>query len=236
MAGQGGSLYPQTYRNQITHSLIIYAASDRKIGDGTHSFTHERSSDGIILRLTGKAMELTCRANTGGRLGQSYGGSSLLRISRILALADDADSGVEDREDGLFIDHRTVASLSEPQAAGLGLPPSVRFALQVNTKNLITDHDFGIVGRWVDEANRSLRVKREGAFLFVEEASTGCLNHCSVLSRQLMLLRRTTPATMMYEWNGWPTCNRCFRRRHKSNSLSIAIFRTFALCMHRRFR
>ena len=89
-------------------------------------------------------------------------------IPRILALVDDVESAVEYREDSLFIDHKTIASLSEPQALGLGLPPSVRFALQVNTKNLITDRDFAVLGRWVDEANRSLRVERDGAFLSVE--------------------------------------------------------------------
>jgi hypothetical protein len=39
----------------------------------------------------------------------------------------------------------------------------VRFALQVETKNLITDRDFRVVARWVGEANRSLRGEREGA-------------------------------------------------------------------------
>ncbi len=131
-------------------------------------FTHERSSDGIILRLMEKRWNSLAAPIPVAGWADRMADQAFSGISRILALADDADSGVEDREDGLFIDHRTVASLSEPQAAGLGLPPSVRFALQVNTKNLITDHDFGIVGRWVDEANRSLRVKREGAFLFVE--------------------------------------------------------------------
>jgi hypothetical protein len=61
-------------------------------------------------------------------------------------------------------------------------------------------------------------------------------NHCSVLSQRLMLLRLTTPATMMYEWSGWPTCNRCFPKRRKSSFPSIATFRIFALCMRRHFR
>src|ERR1700687_444304 len=131
-------------------------------------FTHERSSDGTILRLMEKRWLSPAApipvADWDGRMAdQAFSG-----ISRILALADDVDSAVTQKEDSLFIDHKTVSSLSEPQALGLGLPPSVRFALQVNTKNLITDHDFGISGRWVDEANRPLRVEREGAFLFLE--------------------------------------------------------------------
>ena len=131
-------------------------------------FTHEGSSDGTILRLMEKrwhspAAPIPVAAWADRMADQAFSG-----ISRILALADDVDSAVAYREDSLFIDHKTIASLSEPQALGLGLPPSVRFALQVNTKNLITDPNFGIAGRWVDQANRPLRVEREGAFLFVE--------------------------------------------------------------------
>jgi superfamily II DNA or RNA helicase len=131
-------------------------------------FTHEGSSGGTILRLMetrwhSAAAPIPVAAWADRIADQAFSG-----ISRILALADDVDSAVALRDDGLFIDHRAIASLSEPQALGLGLPPSVRFALQVNTRNLITDHDFGIFGRWVDEANRPLRVEREGAFLFVE--------------------------------------------------------------------
>jgi SNF2 family DNA or RNA helicase len=131
-------------------------------------FTHEPTPDGAILRLMEKrwpfpATPIPVAAWADRMADQAFSG-----ISRILALVDDVESAVEHKEDGLFIDHKTVASLSEPQALGLGLPPSVRFALQVNTKNLITDHDFRISGRWVDEANRSLRVERDGAFLLVE--------------------------------------------------------------------
>jgi superfamily II DNA or RNA helicase len=89
-------------------------------------------------------------------------------LSRILALADDDESPVERRAEAVFIDDATVASLSEPQALGLGLPPSVRFVLQINTENLITDPDFKISYRWVDEANRSLRAERNGALISVD--------------------------------------------------------------------
>src|SRR3984893_13951843 len=131
-------------------------------------FNYERSSDGIILRLMEKRWHSRAEPVPVATWADRMADQAFSGISRILALAGDIDSTVEHQEDGLFLDHKTPASLSEPQALGLGLPPSVRFALQVNTKNLITDHDFGISGRWVDEANRPLRVEREGAFLFVE--------------------------------------------------------------------
>ena len=131
-------------------------------------FSHEIDRDGITLRL--KEKRLLGHTSTvpvvdwADRMSdQAFSG-----ISRILALADSEDSGVDHKEDGLSIDHATIASLSEPQAFGLGLPPSVRATLQVNTKNLITDPDFEISSRWVGEANRPLRVERKGAFLFVE--------------------------------------------------------------------
>ena len=131
-------------------------------------FSYESNDDGITLRLMekrwhGRTEPVPVAAWVDRMADQAFSG-----ISRILALADDVDSAVEYKEDGLFVDHTTIASLSEPQALGLGLPPSVRFVLQVNTKSLITDPDFRISGRWIDEANRSLRAERKGAFLFVD--------------------------------------------------------------------
>ncbi|MEH2524191.1 MULTISPECIES: SNF2-related protein [unclassified Bradyrhizobium] len=91
-------------------------------------------------------------------------------LSRVLALADDAESPVERRGEALFLDDETIASLSEPQALGLGLPPSSRHVLQVNTRNLITDMDFSVTYRWVDETNRPCRAERQGAFISVSNA------------------------------------------------------------------
>ena len=56
---------------------------------------------------------------------------------------------------GLFVDHKTVASLSEPQSVRLGIASSIPFALQIDTKNLITDSDFQLSGYWIDEINRA---------------------------------------------------------------------------------
>ncbi len=44
----------------------------------------------------------------------------------------------------------------------------MRFALQVETKNLITDANFRILARWIGLANRPLQSERQGAFLLVE--------------------------------------------------------------------
>jgi hypothetical protein len=131
-------------------------------------FDHDATAGGIALRLmekpwVGAAQSFPVEDWADRMAGQLFSG-----VSRILALLDDVDSSVERKDDALFIDHRTIASLTEPQALGLGLPPSVRFALQVETKNLITDPEFRVFARWVGEANRSLRGERDGAFLHVE--------------------------------------------------------------------
>ena len=55
-----------------------------------------------------------------------------------------------------------------PRPLGLGLPPAVRYALQIETKSIITQPDFQITGHWIGTANRPLLVRRQGAFLDVE--------------------------------------------------------------------
>jgi hypothetical protein len=131
-------------------------------------FQYECKADGVVLHLVEKRWHGRVDTVPVAAWADRMADQAFTGISRILALADNIDSAVEQREGELFIDDATVASLTEAQALGLGLPPSIRFALQVSTKNLITDHDFGIVSRWVGEANRSLRVDRKGAVLFVE--------------------------------------------------------------------
>jgi hypothetical protein len=132
-------------------------------------FDYEPNGKGAVLRLFEKPWVGKARAVAPPDWADCMADGAFAGASRILALLDDPDSPVEMKDDGVFIDHATLASLNEPQALGLGLPPSVRFALQVDTKNLVTDPDFRITGRWIDEANRSLRVRRRGAFLHIEE-------------------------------------------------------------------
>jgi hypothetical protein len=90
-------------------------------------------------------------------------------VSKILALADDDASGVKRTDDAVFVNHKSVASLSEPQASGLGLPPGIPFPLQIDTHNLITDTDFRLSGYWVDELNRPIRSERNGALVRIDD-------------------------------------------------------------------
>jgi len=132
------------------------------------SFDYEINAGGATLRLIekpriGRSSTVPVLDWAARMADRAFSG-----VSRILALLDDVESPVEVNGDGLFIDHTTLASLTEPQALGLGFPPSVRAALQVDAKGLITDPDFSVHARWIGEANRSLWVKRQGAFLAVE--------------------------------------------------------------------
>ncbi|WFU42742.1 hypothetical protein QA640_09905 [Bradyrhizobium sp. CB82] len=134
---------------------------------GRLSFQYGITQGGVELRLVekpwiGRTETLPVEIWADRMSNQSFSG-----LSRILASADDTESRVERRADALFIDDETIASLSEPQALGLGLPPSMRFVLQVSTQNLVTDADFSISYRWIDEANRSLRAERRGALVSV---------------------------------------------------------------------
>lgn len=132
---------------------------------GRPYFQYEITPKGIELRLVEKRWTGRLEAlPTDGWIDRTEN-LSFSGLSRVLALADDIDSPVERRSESLFLDHSTVASLSEPQALGLGLPPSMRFVLQISTRNLITDRDFNVSYRWIDEANRSIRSSRIGAFV-----------------------------------------------------------------------
>src|SRR5690242_18575923 len=132
---------------------------------GRPYFQYEITPKGIELRLVEKRWTGRLEAlPTDGWIDRTEN-LSFSGLSRVLALADDIDSPVERLSESLFLDHSTVASLSEPQALGLGLPPSMRFVLQISTRNLITDRDFNVSYRWIDEANRSIRSSRIGAFV-----------------------------------------------------------------------
>jgi hypothetical protein len=89
-----------------------------------------------------------------------------------LALAVGALQAYEDRHPGnvhvdesdLTASHAAVASLNEPCAKALGLPPPAPFVLQVSTTGNIAHDNFQIVARWFD-GGAPVQTKRIGAFL-----------------------------------------------------------------------
>jgi hypothetical protein len=133
-------------------------------------FSYETDACGATLRLLQKPLIGSAKAVPVEDWAERMTDRAFAGVSHLLAILDNADSPVERRGDGVFIDYLTIASLTEPQALGLGFPPSVRYALQIETKNLITDPDFRILCRWIGLGNRVLHADREGAFLSLEGA------------------------------------------------------------------
>lgn len=132
-------------------------------------FEYEITSQGAILRLMHKPILRRPQAVPVDRWAEQVAEQAFSGVSRVLALLEDTESAVERTNDGLFLDHATIAALTEPQALGLGLPPATPFFLQVETENLITDPDFRVIARWIGDANRLMRTRRRGAFLVAEE-------------------------------------------------------------------
>jgi hypothetical protein len=134
------------------------------------NFVYESSSLGIVLRLVerrllGRLDDVASSDWADRAPEQAFSG-----LSRIHALADESASGVAIRSNDVFVPHPIAASLSEPQALGLGLPPSIKLALQIDTRGLITSSDFRLSYRWIDDANRSIRGDRIGAILSISGA------------------------------------------------------------------
>src|ERR1700730_3289477 len=105
------------------------------------SFTCHSDAYGATIRLMEKSWVSRARAVPVDEWPSRMANQAFAGISRLFALLDEADRSADRKDDGVFIDHATIASLTEPQALGLGFPPSVPAALQVETKNLITDTD-----------------------------------------------------------------------------------------------
>jgi hypothetical protein len=131
-------------------------------------FAYDKFSDGITLRLLEKPLVGKARSVPVNDWAARMADQAFSAVSHVLALLDDEKSSVKPQDDGVFLDHPTVASLSEPQAICLGLPPSVRFALQIDTKNLVTDPNFQIIACWIGIGNRPFRAERDGAFIQIE--------------------------------------------------------------------
>jgi hypothetical protein len=131
-------------------------------------FTYEIDSAGATIQLMEKHLLQPASPVPVRKWADQADKQGFSGLSRILSLLDDPDSTTEARNDGVFIDHQTIASLTEPEGLDLGLPPSVHAALQIGTKNLIVDPAFQISAQWIGEGNRRLQAKREGAFITLD--------------------------------------------------------------------
>jgi hypothetical protein len=144
---------------------------------------------GALIRLRekpllGKARNIQVDEWPARMADQAFSG-----VSKLFALLEDERESASRYNDGILISHHAIAELSEPQALAVGLPPSVRHALQIETKGLVTDADFGVNARWIGDGGRLIRAQQEGAFLLVDGKQYrlpnplyGILNAISALS------------------------------------------------------
>src|ERR1700730_7653331 len=96
-------------------------------------FSYEPDAGGVILQLLQKPLIGSAISVPVEDWAERMADRAFTGVSHLLALLDDSDSPVERKGKGVFVDHATIASLTEPQALGLGFPPSVRYALQIET-------------------------------------------------------------------------------------------------------
>ena len=131
------------------------------------SFVYNSYPLGIVLRLVERRLLGGSKNVPSSDWVELASEEAFSGLSRILALGDEPSSGVEIRDEDVFVPHPIAASLSEPQALRVGLPPSIKMALQIDTKGLITSPDFRLSYRWIDDANRSIRGDRKGVILSI---------------------------------------------------------------------
>jgi hypothetical protein len=123
---------------------------------------------GALLRLREKSVLAKARNIEVDKWPDRMADQAFSAVSKLFSLLDDERQSASRDDDGILISHNAIAELTEPQALGLGLPPSIRYALQIETKGLVTDADFRVVARWIGDGGRPIRVQRDGAFVLVD--------------------------------------------------------------------
>jgi hypothetical protein len=83
---------------------------------GRRFFKHETSSKGARLQVLEKPLIGSANAVPVEDWAERMGDEAFSGVSRILALLDDEGSPVVREEDGIFVDHATIASLSAGQS------------------------------------------------------------------------------------------------------------------------
>lgn len=81
-----------------------------------------------------------------------------IRILDIASRGDAIDSG-----DGIELTANGVASLNEPDALAVGLPPSAPLVLSLRGRGLIVQDDFGVDMRWTRLDGSAVAVEEKGA-------------------------------------------------------------------------
>ncbi|MET3912102.1 hypothetical protein ABID59_006472 [Bradyrhizobium sp. S3.3.6] len=129
-------------------------------------FQHEFDIEGLKLRLVQKPIIGRAKIVPVEDWAAHTHGQAFVSVSHVLALAD--ANLISQTDDAVILGHDVAASMTEPQALGLGLPPTTKAPLQIETRGLITEADFRILYRWIGPGNRPLRVDRMGCRLIVD--------------------------------------------------------------------
>ena len=88
------------------------------------SFVYDSYPLGIVLRLVERRLLGGSKNVPSSDWVELASEEAFSGLSRILALG-------EIRDEDVFVPHPIAASLSEPQALRVGLPPSIKMALQI---------------------------------------------------------------------------------------------------------
>jgi superfamily II DNA or RNA helicase len=130
------------------------------------SFEYNVVPGGVDVRLTRRAMLGTPAVVPVDEWTSVATGAARPGMARVLSALDADDGSVVRRGDALGMTDAFVASLTETQAIGLGLPPSVPFMLDVQAHGRFMSPEFSVATQWL-EHGRPVWSERRGTILVV---------------------------------------------------------------------
>jgi hypothetical protein len=129
------------------------------------SFQYSFDETGVLITLRKKGLFGARGSVPPRQWAEAAEDFAFAGLARVLPLVEAEDGTAVVEGESIRVVHSVIADLTEPQAAGLALPPSVPFSLLIETDKLITDPSFTIRYGWIEAGNRPLNMKRCGAVL-----------------------------------------------------------------------
>ena len=118
---------------------------------------------------------------------------SISALSKIEALCEDGDTGVQRLVDGYFISDHTLATLSEHQAVALNLPANIPLELRLTLSGPLVNEKTKTVVAWHNSSGTKIRGQEAGAIFF------DGITHYRIPDPIYSLI---TCADAFNEWNG----------------------------------
>ena len=91
---------------------------------------------------------------------------SISALSKIEALCEDGDTGVQRLADGYFISDHTLSTLSEHQAVALNLPANIPLELRLTLSGPLVNEKTKTVVAWHNSSGTKIRGQEAGAIFF----------------------------------------------------------------------